>query len=190
METWKPVKGYPDYEVSDLGRVRSKDFVRHIKQANREYDFHRKGKIVKPLKRRHGYLSVFLYYEGGRTQESVHRLVAEAFCEHPEGKDEVNHKNEIKSDNRACNLEWVSHQENCNYGTLAERKSIAHTNGKNSKAVQQYDFEGNLIAEYPSIAEAERQTGFNRSSICCHIKGKPGYSHAYGYKWKYKDTVS
>lgn len=33
----------------------------------------------------------------------------------------VNHKNEIKTDNRACNLEWLTSKENTNYGTRNQR---------------------------------------------------------------------
>lgn len=187
MENWRPIKGYPHYEVSDLGRVRSVGFTTHVVQKNREYDLYCKGKIIKPLSRRHGYLSVFLYYEGGRTQESVHRLVAEAFCEHPVGKDEVNHKNEIKTDNRACNLEWVTHKENCHHGTAIERRREKSINGKRSRPINQYDLDGNYIRTFPSFAEATRQ-GFNQANVYAAIHG--GCSQAYGYKWGYADTVS
>lgn len=64
----------------------------------------------------------------------VHRLVAEAFVPKPTDRDEkleINHKNEDKSDNRAENLEWVTHKENCNYGTKNSR--MWDTRRKNMK---------------------------------------------------------
>lgn len=55
-----------------------------------------------------GYACVRL---NGKTQ-SVHRLVAEAYCDKGEGCDQVNHINGDKQDNRAENLEWVTASEN------------------------------------------------------------------------------
>lgn len=42
----------------------------------------------------------------------IHRLVAEAFLDRPDGCDQVNHKSGDKSDNSAANLEWVTQSQN------------------------------------------------------------------------------
>lgn len=55
-----------------------------------------------------GYLRVKV---NNKTQK-VHRIVANTFVDNPEAKAIVNHKNGIKNDNRACNLEWVTLSEN------------------------------------------------------------------------------
>ena len=171
-EVWKPVVGYEDlYEVSNLGNVRG-----------------RRG-VLNPQPRRHGYLSVWLYGNGGSAkrdgkQFSVHRLVAEAFIPNPNGCDEVNHKDECKTNNCVDNLEWLSHRDNTLYGTGIQRRVKKQTNGKRSKPIAQYTLGGELLAIFPSLHEASR-SGFDASNICNCAKGHPRYSSAYGYIWRY-----
>ena len=166
-ELWKLIHGYENYAVSNFGNV--KNVV--------------SGVILKPQPRRHGYLSVWLYADGKGKQLSVHRLVAEAFCEKSDGQNEVNHLNEIKTDNRAENLAWCTKSENCSYGSRPSTISRKNTNGKKSKAVRQYTMSGGFIKEYPSMHEVRRQTGFCEGNIHHAISGK--YTHAYGYRWAY-----
>lgn len=71
-----------------------------------------------------GYKSVNLVNKYNKyTHINVHRLVVLAFIPNLENKSQVNHKNEIKTDNYVGNLEWVTHKENSNYGTRNERIS-------------------------------------------------------------------
>lgn len=63
----------------------------------------------------------------------VHKLVAFAFLEPPpgqygRGKIAINHKNSIKSDNRAENLEWVTYQQNSNHAMINGRMSVGESN--------------------------------------------------------------
>ena len=53
------------------------------------------------------------------------------------------------------------------------------------KAVNQFTIEGIFIAQYPTIREAERQTGIDNGWISGCCKGKYGYKTAGGYVWKY-----
>lgn len=188
-EIWKDVVGYEGiYEVSNLGNIRSLDRQMLVNRKNGSYYLPLPGKLLKPQKLRHGYVGVWLYKDANQNGrngklKSIHRIVAEAFCEKPDGKDEVNHINEIKDDNRAENLEWCDRIENCNHGTRGERLSKAGTNGKQSKAVYQFSPEGKLIAVFPSMAEVQRTTGFRKGNIWKQMVGQR--DTAYGFKWSH-----
>lgn len=105
QEVWKPIAGYETfYEVSNLGRVRSLD--RSCRHADGKVT-NRKGKTLKPALRA-GYPFVLIQVDGVRWQIHVHRLVATAFCEKPEGCDVVNHLDGDKQNNSSANLEWTT----------------------------------------------------------------------------------
>lgn len=167
-EIWKSIEGYNGlYEVSSFGRVRSIGFGR--------------TRVLKLGKNTCGYFRVQLHKDGEMKKFLVHRLVAEAFVDNPMNKEQVNYKNEIKTDNRVENLEWMTRKENCNYGTRTERVARAQ-----SKAVLQYTKDGVLVKEYPSTQEASRQTGIHRGNIVFCLKCKRKTSG--GYIWKYKEN--
>ena len=170
MEIWKKIDGYENYEISNLGRVKSLNYHRTVKEQ-----------VLKPFKNNNGYLRVFLYENGKRKKYLIHRLVWEAFNGPiPEGY-EVNHLSEDKMQNNLENLNLMSHKENMNFGTRNERTSKTL-----SKPVIQYDLSGNVIKEYPSVIEVHRQTGYSQGHIssCCNGLLKT----AYNYIWKYKEV--
>lgn len=121
-EIWKPIKGYESrYEVSNLGRVRSLPrLIIRSKMGN----YLKKGQIIRQGTTTHGYKQVFLYINNVGKMHLVHRLVAQAFLEHIEGYNEVNHKDENKENNSVSNLEWCNRKYNQNYGTLHTRRKI------------------------------------------------------------------
>lgn len=100
-EEWRPVPSHPDYDASDLGRIRSRR--------------RRNVRILKPSPcGGYGYLAVCVRTDRGRGKRTatVHSLVAEAFYgTRPEGL-EVRHLNGVATDNRAANLQYDTHSEN------------------------------------------------------------------------------
>lgn len=72
----------------------------------------------------------------------------------------------------------------------AKRSKAQINNPKKSKIVQQYTKEGVLVAEYPSIREAERQTGLGRKEISNCCKGKKNYNTCGGFSWRYKEEAA
>lgn len=173
MEIWKEIKDYPNYMVSNLGRVK-----------NLNYNHTGREKILKPKIDKDGYLLICLYKNGKQKFFRVHRLVYEAFyVEIPKGM-QVNHINEIKTDNRLENLNLMTPKENINWGTRNERSIEKLINGKTSKPVLQINKTTNeVIAEFPSINEVQRQLGYSKGNIsnCCLGKSK---THK-GFIWKY-----
>ena len=180
-EEWRDVVGYEGlYQVSDQGHVKSLERT-FIDKSGRKRTV--KERILKPRTDRYGYLIVDLRDGGKRKHFKVHRLVCQAFHENPGNKPQVNHINEDKADNRACNLEWCTRRENCNHGTRNERSA------KNrSKSVGQYTRDGELVKIWPSTIEVQRQTGFSQGNICKAANGK--FKQVYGFIWKYIEKLS
>lgn len=122
-ELWLPVVGYPHYEVSNFGRVKSIDKHVQYKRRNKSGNIALenafiKGIILKPGSNKKGYWSVALsrFDESLRKSDTktiaVHRLVAMAFIGNPENKPSVNHIDCNKKNNCVSNLEWSTQKEN------------------------------------------------------------------------------
>lgn len=175
------IKDFPNYYVTENGDVYS-----------RNYNHTGRIKKLKLIKYQTGYVCVNLGKNNKTYQTLVHRLIAEAFIPNPENKNEVNHKNGIKDDNRAENLEWATRSENEKhaYAILGRTPPWLNKKGKDKKCtkiVLQIK-DGKVVAKFYGTYEAERQTGICRVSIiqCCN--GYKHYKTAGGYQWKYKDT--
>lgn len=159
-EVWKDIEGYEnEYQISNMGRVKS------LKNKNTIL-------IMSPiLSRTQNYYTIGLTKNGQKKHYSVNRLVAEAFVPNPNNYKEVNHIDENTKNNRADNLEWVEHSQN-----------VRHSIYRQSYPVLQYDLNHNLINKFPSLAEANRQTGVPRQNISASIK-RNGTSG--GFIWEY-----
>lgn len=106
---WKDIPGYEGlYQVSNDGRIYSLT-------SNRELSVIQKGD---------GYTCISLCDKNRvKKQYRIHQLVAKAFIPNPDNLPMINHKNEIKNDNRVENLEWVTAKQNSSYGTRPQRVS-------------------------------------------------------------------
>ena len=178
-EVWVNIPEFPNYWVSNLGRVKS---IRYISKYNCNKEI-----ILKQYTDRYGYL--FVGFSVNHTKVKwfkVHRLVAKMFLNDYSESLQVNHKDENKKNNKVSNLEMCNNKYNCNYG---------NKNNTLSKPVIQEDLEGNFIKEWKSTREIEKVLGYSNTSIsnCCngfakdYNSGKLYPVHcAYGYKWKYK----
>ena len=180
------------YKVSNWGRILSLDYRNTGKPG-----------LMNPFETPNGYLQVCLCKNGEYKKCYVHRLIAETFLENPEGKPCVNHKiegdegktmnfvffNEDGSvDEERTTIEWVTYKENNDYGTHNERMAKTNTNGKLSKRVLQLSLSGDLIREWPSIAECGRN-GFDKGAVvkCCNGKQKTHKGFRFMYADDYKE---
>lgn len=119
-EIWKPIKDYVGlYEVSNLGNVRSLPKMCGFRKD--------KGRIVKPFTNNNGYKLVSLSKDKKMKHFQVHRLVANEFIDNPDNKQQVDHINRNRSDNRVENLRWVSASEN---GNNTKLNRFIHYNGE------------------------------------------------------------
>ena len=163
-EIWKDIKDYEGlYQILNYGRVKSLHY---------RNQYSNKSKILSSRNNGDGYLSVILKNK----KKYIHRLVSEAFISNPYNFNEINHKDENKSNNFVNNLEWCSKKYNCNYGTRNEKI------GKN---VIQYNKSMKKIKEYKTISEAGKLNNICIASISAVCKRKR--KTAGGYIWRYKD---
>jgi hypothetical protein len=134
-EVWKAVKGYEDhYEISNLGRVRSLDRVVFRNDKGTGGEIKMKGIIRKLTSTKKGYHSLVLTKNKISRTISLHVLVANNFIKNPYNKDQINHINGLKTDNRIENLEWCTSQENVDHAYQnGLRKRGQHVGTKNSR---------------------------------------------------------
>lgn len=130
-----------------------------------------------------GYVRVSLHNGSRHVSRLVHRLVWEAFNGPIPVGLQINHINEIKTDNSLSNLELVTAKQNRQY-------SVAHASkNRDRKPIAAFDESGNFAMYFDTLAEAGR-----------HFRSRNGNANieaaiitngtAYGYKWVYFNDLS
>jgi hypothetical protein len=117
MELWRSIKDYPNYQVSNLGSIRSLNY-NNQKIINN----------LKPAICASGYYGVGFSLKGKTKTFLIHRLVGIYFITNPKNKLEINHKDGNKLNNHYNNLEWCTRLENAKHASNNNllRKGINH----------------------------------------------------------------
>ena len=112
MEEWKIITNYPQYSVSNQGKIKN----------------NRTQRILKPALR-NGYDAITLCKNNTKKTYHIHSIVANQFLTMPsnEIKYVINHKNEIKTDNRLENLEYITQSENIRHSYKSSRSITINT---------------------------------------------------------------
>ncbi len=174
QEVWKTYPDYPWIEVSNLGRVRTKD--RTVTRSNGRKCFV-KGRVLKQQHDRYGYMHVVFSVNGKLVTLKVHRMVAITFILNPHSYPEVNHIDNDPTNNAASNLEWCDHQYNMDckkkFGT-----SPAQVQGQPVIAVDLDSFE---VFCFESQSGAARQLGIDVRDVNDVIRGRHKKTHGFWF---------
>lgn len=101
-EEWRDIVGYEGrYQVSNLGRVRSLNYMRTGRIQ-----------VLRPKISKYGYSEIGLLKYGIMKHYKVARLVALSFIPNPEDKPCIDHIDTIRNNDRMSNLRWVTNSEN------------------------------------------------------------------------------
>ena len=171
--TWSKIQGFPNYSVSDTGKIRN-DIT---------------GALKKPFIAANGYYNVDLYNNGKRSKFRVHRIVGETFVDNPNGKAQINHIDGDKLNNHASNLEWVTASENMHhafdiglakpsFGMLGKHNPNGGRKGKPVRIIETGE-------KFSSITECEKAINGNNRHICDCLAGRQR-THR-GYHFEYVD---
>lgn len=212
-EEWRDVLGTGGaYQISNYGRLKSVERVRPNHYSNKIW----KERIRKVTKDKKGYLRCSLTVHCKRVgTSSIARMVALAFIPNLEGKEQIDHVNTIRTDNRVTNLRWATNMENAHNPITAQRvheinsRVGVHTKSEETRKVLSEQKKGEknpmfgkcgaLSHRSKPIIQLTLDGLFVKEWPCAREANKEFKGHiqecargeretASGYKWVYKEN--
>lgn len=182
LEIWKTIPNGEQYEASNKGRIRSK--TRYI--WNGKGFYLKPGQLIKQSISKRGYCVITKI--SGLPSQQVHRLIAMAFIPNEDSnKNQINHINGVKTDNRVENLEWCDNSYNQLHAyQMGLNKRCPEAGRKPMPVIKLDATTRSYIEEYKSLAEATRKNNINGNSniraVCLGKRKTAG-----GFAWKFKE---
>lgn len=171
-EIWKTYPEYPFIQGSNLGNVRT--ISRYVKTKNGSRWVC--GRVLKQHHNRNGYMQVTTTINGKTVTISIHRIIAACFLSNPDNLPQVNHKNNVRDDNRVENLEWCSRRYNLQY---RNKFGISYGEAAKKCPVIAINLETLEVLRFSSQTEAGKNLGISRPSIGQVISGKAKQAGGY-----------
>ena len=158
MEQWKDISGYTGlYQASNLGRIKSLERICSNGKGFRGG----KERVLKPQLTANKYYAVKLCLDGVCKTKDIHQLVAIAFLNHkPNGiKIVVDHIDHNQLNNNLCNLQLISHRENCSKDRKGYSSDIIGVswNKNRNKWISQIKLNG--VNTYLGLFNTEKEAG-------------------------------
>ena len=142
--------------------------------------------------RKNGYLFCMVRKHGQNGQKGyyVHRFVYECFNGMIPDGEVIDHVNNIKDDNRLCNLQLMTQQENCKKSAKRRDYTFAAKNHQNKKCVKATNSDTNEVSYYNSMYAVQQHLGINAGivkMVCEKINGcKTGISKIDNHSSKFE----
>lgn len=157
-QKWKTITGYERYEVSENGEVRNIE----------------SGNILKPIIMPNGYYQVTLYNGNDSCRRTIHRLVAKEFIPNITNFPFVCHKDDDKSNNKACNLFWGTAKHNSEDMVKKRRQSYGDKCGASKLSEKEVNILRRLKTLYPKFSNSQLAEIFNttKSNIAFILNDK------------------
>lgn len=174
-ETFSIIPSFPDYEISNFGRVRTLSRkIRYVHAVTGQEHYRQtEHRFLKcHFNKRTGYKFYQLYRDKKMFNRPVHSLVAETYLKKEPHHDTVNHKDGNKLNNLVDNLEWCTNEYNHTHATQNGLKSNGSSVGTSKLDERCVYAIKNLLMDGFSKYKIAKWFGVSRATIILISQGK------------------